>query len=316
MKKISIVVSVYNEEKVIKHFYAELISVLNRMQNYEFELLFINDGSIDKSKTILEELSSQNSNVKVINFSKNFGHEAAMIAGIDESSGKFIICMDADLQHPPKAIKDIILKIEEGYEVVNMVRISNKKEKMWKRLSSKNFYKLINAISHVQFEANASDFFMISKKVADVFRTSYREKIRFLRGYIQMVGFKKGTIEFHAEERFAGESKYSTFSLMKFAIGVIFTFSNLPLRLGLYTSLISFLIGFGVLAYTIAMKLSGNYSPEGYTTIVVLLSFFFSILFLIIGIIGEYLRMIFEESKERPIYIVASTYQIRDDNDE
>ncbi len=126
MKKISIVVSVYNEEKVIKYFYAELISVLNKMQNYKFELLFINDGSIDKSKTILEELSSQNSNVKVINFSKNFGHEAAMIAGIDESSGKFIICMDADLQHPPKAIKDIILKIEEGYEVVNMVRISKR----------------------------------------------------------------------------------------------------------------------------------------------------------------------------------------------
>lgn len=308
--KISIVASVYNEEKVLRHFYDELTATIRDIQKYKFELIFVNDGSVDATESILSELSKHDPTVKVIEFSRNFGHEAAMIAGIDAASGAFIICMDADLQHPPEKIKDILVLAENGYEVINMVRVSNKKEKLWKRLSSKIFYKLINAISHVKFEPNASDFFMISEKVANVFRSNYREKIRFLRGYIQMVGFKKSTIEFHAEERFAGDSKYSALSLIKFAVGVIFTFSNLPLRLGLHASLISFVIGLGITVYTIFMKLNGGYSPEGYTTIVVLLSFFFSILFLVIGVIGEYLRMIFEESKERPIYIITSKYNI------
>jgi len=310
--KISIIVSVYNEEKVICKFYNELIDTLNSIGNYIFEIIFVNDGSTDDSESILKGLSLQDSKLKLINFSKNFGHEAAMIAGIDIASGDFIICMDSDLQHPPSKIKDILSKIGEGYEVVNMVRASNKKEKIWKRLSSHLFYKLINTISHVKFEPNASDFFMISSKVADIFRNNYREKVRFLRGYIQMVGFKKGTITFHAEERCDGESKYSAISLMKFAIGVIFTFSNMPLRLGLYTSLLSFLFGFGIIIYSVIMKLIGSYTPAGYTTVVVLLSFFFSILFLIIGIIGEYLRMIFEESKVRPIYLVRSVCEIGD----
>ncbi|SHO80673.1 Glycosyltransferase [hydrothermal vent metagenome] len=304
MIKISIIVSVYNEEKVLNAFYQKLNSVISKIDNYIFEILFVNDGSIDNSEDILIELSTNDSNIKVINFSKNFGHEAAMIAGIDKASGDFIICMDSDLQHPPKEIINILQKAQDGYNIINMVRISNKKEKLWKRFSSKLFYKLINIISDIKFEPNASDFFMISKEVADIFRNNYREKIRFLRGYIQMVGFKKTTIKFHTEERFAGDSKYSMLSLIKFAIGIIFTFSNLPLRLGLYASFISFLIGIIIVISTIYMKLNGTYSPDGYTTIVVLLSFFFSILFLIIGIIGEYLRMIFEESKERPIYII------------
>lgn len=303
---VSIVISVYNEEKVIEHFYHKLSSALEKIPQYTFELLFINDGSIDQSRKILEKLATQDTQIKIVSFSKNFGHEAAMIAGIDEATGDYIICMDADFQHPPEKIKEILNKAEQGFDVINMVRVSNKKEKIWKRLSSKLFYKIINIISHVKFEPNASDFFMISKKVAAVFRSNYREKIRFLRGYIQMVGFQRETIEFHAEERFAGESKYSALSLFKFAIGVIFTFSNMPLRLGLYSSFFSFLLGFSMTIYTIYMKLTGNYSPEGYATIVVLFSFFFSILFFIIGIIGEYLRMIFEESKERPIYIIEN----------
>ena len=302
--KISIVVSVYNEEKVLTHFYKELMNSLKLIENYNFEILFVNDGSIDNSKQILKELANNSKDIRVINFSKNFGHEAAMIAGIDKAIGDFIICMDSDLQHPPKIIQDILYKIEDGYEIINLVRISNKKEKLWKKLSSKAFYKLINMVSHIKFEPNASDFFMISNRVADIFRMNYREKIRFLRGYIQMVGFKRGTVEFHAQERYLGESKYSAISLIKFAMGVIFTFSNLPLRLGLYTSFFSFFIGLSITISTIIMKFIGHYSPDGYTTIVVLISFFFSILFLIMGIIGEYLRMIFEESKERPIYIV------------
>ena len=309
--KVSIVVSVYNEEKVILSFYDELVNILNKLDNYESEIFFINDGSTDGSAQIIEDLGVNDSRIRSIKFSRNFGHEAAMIAGIDMASGDFIICMDADLQHPPEKIKDILLKAEEGFEVINMVRVSNKKEKIWKRLSSSIFYKLINTISSVTFEPNASDFFMISTNVADVFRKNYREKIRFLRGYIQLVGFKKSTIKFDAEERYAGESKYSILSLVRFAVSVIFTFSNLPLRLGLYTSIISFTIGFGMVIYTIIIKLIGDHSPQGYSTIVVLLSFFFSILFLIIGIIGEYLRMIFEESKERPIYIIESTNETK-----
>jgi len=306
---ISIVVSVYNEEDIILPFYIELNNVIKDLKKYNFEIIFVNDGSYDNTKNILKKLSEQDRKVKVLNFSRNFGHEAAMIAGIDEALGDFIICIDADLQHPPQKIKDILSKIEEGYEIINMVRISNKRERIWKQFLSTLFYKLINKISTVEFEINASDFFMISRRVAKILRNNYRDKIRFLRGYIQILGFKRGTITFHAEKRFAGESKYSFSMLFKFALGVIFTFSNLPLRIGLYMSLFSFFFGLSFSFYSIYMKYIGReIIPKGYTTIVVLISFFFSILFLIIGIIGEYLRMLFEQSKDRPIYIIESKY--------
>ena len=236
LRKLSVVVSVYNEEKALREFYKETNKILEQIKKsgWEHELIFVNDGSSDNSLSILEELAKEDHDVKLISFSRNFGHEAAMIAGIDHSTGDGIICMDADLQHPPECIPQIIEKFSAGYEVINMVRTKNKSAGLVKNITSSGFYWLINHISDVHFEPNASDFFAISSHVAQVLKDNYREKVRFLRGYVQNVGFKKTNIEYEARARVAGESKYSIKKLFIFSINTILCFSNMPLKLGIY----------------------------------------------------------------------------------
>lgn len=195
MKKISVVVSVYNEELSLNKFYQVTEKILESCA-WDYEMIFVNDGSVDRSIEILKEFAAINSKVKVVNFSRNFGHEAAMIAGIDYSTGDGIVCMDADLQHPPQCIPDIIQKFEDGYEVVSMIRTQNEDAGFIKRFTSAAFYKVLNMLSPVKFEDNSSDFFALSNSVAEVLRNDYREKIRYLRGYVQSVGFEKTTLEF------------------------------------------------------------------------------------------------------------------------
>lgn len=307
-KKISIVVSVYNEELALRQFYTETKKVLDSI-TWDYELLFVNDGSQDKSASIVRELAAGNEKVKLINFSRNFGHEAAMIAGIDYSRGDAVICMDADLQHPPETIPEILLKFTEGFDVINMVRTRNTSAGWLKNLASNSFYKLMNMLSDVKLESNASDFFGITRKVADVLRDSYREKVRFLRGYVQNVGFQKTVIQYEARVRVAGESKYSIRKLFTFSVNTILCFSNLPLRLGIYAGIFATVLGLLVMAYTIYSWANVG-TPNGYATTIVLICFMFAILFLIVGIIGEYISILFTEIKDRPIYTVAETKNI------
>ena len=304
--KLSVVVSVYNEEKALREFYKETNKILEQIKNsgWEHEIIFVNDGSADNSLSILEELAKEDHDVKLISFSRNFGHEAAMIAGIDHSTGDGIICMDADLQHPPECIPQIIEKFSAGYEVINMVRIKNKSAGLVKNITSSGFYWLINHISDVHFEPNASDFFAISSHVAQVLKDNYREKVRFLRGYVQNVGFKKTNIEYEARARVAGESKYSIKKLFIFSINTILCFSNMPLKLGIYAGVFSAALGVLVMVYTLCTRQG---APSGYATIVVLLCFMFAMMFLLIWIIGEYIAILFTELKDRPVYIVEKT---------
>ena len=309
LRKLSVVVSVYNEEKALREFYKETNKILEqiRKSGWEHELIFVNDGSSDNSLSILEELAKEDHDVKLISFSRNFGHEAAMIAGIDHSTGDGIICMDADLQHPPECIPKIIEKFDAGYEVINMVRTKNESAGLIKNITSSGFYWLINHISDVHFEPNASDFFAISRHVAQVLKDHYREKVRFLRGYVQNVGFKKTNIEYEARARVAGESKYSIKKLFIFSINTILCFSNMPLKLGIYAGVFSAALGVLVMVYTLCTRQG---APSGYATIVVLLCFMFAMMFLLIGIIGEYIAILFTELKDRPVYIVEKTKNI------
>ena len=306
LRKLSVVVSVYNEEKALREFYKETNKILEqiRKSGWEHELIFVNDGSSDNSLSILEELAKEDHDVKLISFSRNFGHEAAMIAGIDHSTGDGIICMDADLQHPPECIPKIIEKFDAGYEVINMVRTKNESAGLIKNITSSGFYWLINHISDVHFEPNASDFFAISRHVAQVLKDNYREKVRFLRGYVQNVGFKKTNIEYEARARVAGESKYSIKKLFIFSINTILCFSNMPLKLGIYAGVFPAALGVLVMVYTLCTRQG---APSGYATIVVLLCFMFAMMFLLIGIIGEYIAILFTELKDRPVYIVEKT---------
>lgn len=306
---LSVVVSVYNEEQALEAFYRAAVAVLREL-SWDYELIFVNDGSTDASLSILCGLAAGDDRVKVICFSRNFGHEAAMIAGLDYSRGDGVVCMDADLQHPPECLREIARAFAEGYQVVSMVRTRNRDAGMIKNMTSALFYRLLNAISDVHFEPNASDFFAVDRQVSQVLKGSYRERVRFLRGYVQNVGFKTIRLFYEAGPRVAGESKYSLKKLLSFSINTILCFSNMPLKLGIYAGMFSALLGVAVMVYTL---LTRNGAPSGYSTIVVLICFMFAMLFVIVGIIGEYIAVLFTELKDRPIYIVAETWNMEED---
>ena len=300
-KMLSVIVSVYNEEAVLEQFYKAFGDFKPELV-WDYELIFVNDGSTDRSLEILKGFAAADRKVRVLSFSRNFGHEAAMIAGIDHARGDGLVCMDADLQHPLTCLPQILEKFEEGYEVISMVRLSNASAGPIKNLTSRAFYRLMNHLSdQMKLEENASDFFAISSRVAEVLRHNYREKSRFLRGYVQNVGFKKTTLTYRAAQRAGGESHYSLKKLMKFSVSTIISFSDLPLKLGIYAGVVCALLGLVMIIYTL---FTYHDAPSGYATIVILICFLFAMLFLVIGIIGEYLAVLFAELKDRPIYII------------
>ena len=308
-KKISIVVSVYNEELGLKQFYdhtTPLLQSTSQKTGWDYELVFVNDGSRDTSLEILKEFAASDEKVAVINFAANKGHEAAMIAGIDYSTGDAVVCMDADLQHPPEAIPEMIEKFEQGYDVISMVRTAREDAGFFKKVTSAAFYLLMNKISKANFENNSSDFFGISRRVALVLKNDYRERVRFLRGYVQNVGFKKTTLEFEAQARVAGESNYNIKSLIKLSLNAICNFSDAPLKMGIYAGTFSLVAAFILLIYSIVQFFIDDSMPSGYSTIIVVLCVMFGVLFIILGFISEYLAIIFAEVKNRPIYIVDS----------
>ena len=307
-KKISIVVSVYNEEQGLQQFYDHTHPILKQTSldtGWDYELIFVNDGSADGSIDLLRGFAAADPKVVVVNFAANRGHEAAMIAGIDVATGDGIVCMDADLQHPPESIPAIIAKFDEGYDVVSMIRTSREDAGLFKKITSAAFYKVMNHMSKANFENNSSDFFGLSRRVALVLRKDYRERVRFLRGYVQNVGFKKTTLEFKASARVAGQSNYNLKALVKLSLNAICNFSDAPLKMGIYAGMTSLSFSLILIIYSIVQFFLGN-APSGYSTIVVLISFMFGVLFIILGFISEYLAIIFAEVKNRPIYIIDS----------
>ena len=327
MKNCSIIVSVYNEEASLENFFEACSSVLSRcragskedfacekiVEKYHTEILFVDDGSTDRSPLILDRLALEYPElVKVIHFSRNFGHEAAMTAGLDYASGDFLIFMDADLQHSPELIPEMLARYEEGFHVVSMVRTKNSSAGILKNLSSAAFYWVLTHLSPLHFEANASDFFGISSAVQQVLKKYYREKVRYLRGYVQSVGFSKTKIEYEAGVRQGGKSHYSLRKLWAFSRNTLLSFSNLPLKLGIFASGCSMFLGILLLVYTL---LTRKGAPSGYATIVVLLCFMFAVLFFVVGIIGEYIALLFEEIKDRPIYVVSKTMNLPENSE-
>ena len=305
-EKISIVVSIFNEEEVLPEFVIEIEKTISGL-NIQAELIFVNDGSTDRSLQILENLRKEiSTETKIISFSRNFGHEAAMICGIDHASGDAIICMDSDLQHPPQLLGEMLESYRHGNEIVTMIREKREDNSWLKNWFSRRFYGLINRLSEYQLDESASDFFLISKPVADVLRNDFRERNRFLRGFIQIIGFSKTSLQYVAPRRPAGHSKYSFFRLLKLSANAIISFSKMPLYLGIYIGVLFAFFSLVLGVYTIWQFLFGDTPPSGYTTIVLFISLSFSVLFILIGIIGTYVGYIFEENKRRPIYIVKN----------
>ena len=308
-EKYTIVISVYNEEAVLPDFCANMEETLTGLQG-EFEVIFVNDGSKDESLRVLKSYKNTSRHeVKIIDFSRNFGHEAAMISGIDHATGEAIVCMDADLQHPPALIGQMIGAFNQDYQIVTMVREKRGDNSFLKNWLSRRFYRLINRLSEYQLDENASDFFLISKEAAELLRSDFRERNRFLRGFIQIIGFDKISLSYTAPKRHAGESKYSFFKLMKLSANAIISFSKFPLYLGIYVGLLFSFFSVAMGLFTIWQYIFGDKPPSGYTTIVLFISLSFSVLFILIGIIGTYVGYIFDENKGRPIYIVKKIHR-------
>lgn len=301
-KDLSIVVSVYNEEENINPMVEACLKSLDELQ-CEAEIILVNDGSIDESRSIIDEIClNHNDKVKAIHFSRNFGHEAAMIAGIDHANANAVICMDADLQHPPHLIPRMYAEFLKGSQVVLMKR-NSRMDGGTKGLFSRPFYRFLSKISRIEFAEGASDFFLVSGKVGQILRHDFRERNRFIRGFIQSVGFKHSILNYDAPARVAGKSSYSFRKLMSLSSGAIAAFSNAPLNLSLLLGVIMGLLSIGVGVYSLVMFFVSR-PVSGYTTLVVLISFLSAVQFFLIGILGKYIGFLFDEIKKRPIYIV------------
>ena len=293
-KLISVVVPMYFEEEVAQECYNRLKSVMLQNDiNYEF--VFVNDGSTDRTMDILSEIAANDYRTKIVNFARNFGHQVAVTAGI-VAKGDAIVIIDADLQDPPEVIPELIAKWEEGYEVVYAKRKQRKGETWFKLLTAKYFYKFLNYMSDIDIPKDTGDFRIIDRKVADVFN-QMTERNRFIRGMMSWVGFRQTYVEYERDERFAGETKYPLKKMIKFASDGIIAFSTKPLRIVMSLGLLSVLISIIVLLYTITVKIIGDGTQTGWASIMVAITFFSGIQLLGLGIVGQYIARIYDESK-------------------
>lgn len=302
MKKISFVVPVFNEEENIHEFHRRLTQVMAPVP-YDYEILFIDDGSRDRTSLLIRELAEKDPHVQGYVFARNFGHQMALTCGLDQSTGDAVISMDGDLQHPPEMVPDLLKKWEEGYEIVQTVRKSTEDATWFKSITSRLYYKLINSMSEVRITPGGSDFRLMDRKAVDALNR-FRERARFIRGMVNNLGFRYTTLEFVAPPRFAGHSKFSLRKMLRFALDGITAFSRVPLRLALYVGCIAGLGSILLIGHVIYVKYIVQDAVPGWTTLAAAEFFLGGVELIGIGIVGEYVGRIFDEVKQRPLYII------------
>lgn len=310
MKKVSLVIPMYYEEEVADECYKRVKEVLTSLENYEHEIIFVNDGSKDKTLEILAKIASNDKNVKVISFARNFGHQCAVTAGLKEVTGDAIVIIDADLQDPPELIPDMLKLWEEGNEVIYAKRKKRDGESAFKLFTAKMFYKTLNGLSDAPIPKDTGDFRLVDKKVVDVIN-SLPEHNKFLRGLFSWVGFKQAPFEYERKERFAGKTKYPLKKMLKLASDGIISFSTKPLKIIGGIGIASIFISFLVLLYAIlSFIFKWNNLTVGWTSIMVAITFFAGVQLLSIWIMSEYIARIYDEAKGRPQYIVDKKINI------
>lgn len=300
---LSVVVPVYNEGLVIREMYQRLASVL-QANLIDYEIVMVNDGSHDDTLQIAKELCEKDKQIKLISFSRNFGHQAAITAGIDRASGQIVVIIDADLQDPPEVIIEMINKWREGYQIVYGVRKERKGESWFKILTAAIFYRILKLMTPINIPVDAGDFRLMDRKVVEQLR-QMRERSRFIRGMVSWVGFKQGEVEYIREKRLRGETKYPFKKMLKFAVDGILSFSQIPLKFSSAFGFFCSALSFGFMLYGILLKfLSPEATVHGWTSIFVVSLFLGGVQLMSIGILGEYLGRIYEEVKGRPLYII------------
>lgn len=299
---ISIVTPVYNEEDNVVFFHEEITKVM-KTTGMDYELIYVNDGSKDRTDELIRELAEKDSHVRAITFARNFGHQTAITCGMDFARGDAVITMDGDMQHPPELIPLLLEKWKDGYDIVQTIRTSTEDSGFIKKITSAGYYKVINSISKTPVTPGGSDFRLMNRKSLDVF-LRFREHARFIRGIVGGLGFKQTTVEFEAPARHAGVSKFSMNKMLHFAMDGILTNSTTPLRAAFYAGAISGFIGILLILHVLYSYLAGNTVP-GWATMTILIAFFGSANLVGLGIIGEYIGRIYEESKNRPLYWIS-----------
>ncbi len=312
MKKlISIVTPFYNEEKSISDYFRIIEKFLSQIKDFDYEIIAVDDGSSDSTYELLQAIANQKKNLTVIKLSRNFGKEFALTAGLDYATGDTIIPIDADLQDPPNFIPQMVEKWREGYKVVIAKRTS-RHDPLLKKITAALFYKLAHKIMDCSLPQNVGDFRLIDKVVLEDIK-KIRERNRFMRGIFSWVGYKTATIEYERRARTSGKSKYNYPSMIKYALDGIFSFSTFPIKAITYSGLIISLCSFGYMLITIYDKLSGRTVP-GYASLMSVILFLGGINFIFIGIVGEYVGRIFNETKGRPLYLVEEVIRNKKQN--
>ena len=314
MKKITIIIPAYNEEETLEKLYDRLSKVLNEITNYEFEMLFINDGSKDKTKEILKELREKDNRVSYVNFSRNFGKETAMMAGMDYAKGDAVVFIDADLQDPPELIPELIKYWEQGYDDVYAKRRSRKGETFIKKFTSKMYYKILQSLTRVEIQKDTGDFRLLDIRCVNALR-KMRESQRCSKSMFSWIGYNKKEVLFDRDPRVAGTTKWKYKKLVDLAIDGITSFTTSPLRISTYLSIPTFLTLFIYFIYVIIKCIVQDVPMQAFQAIILICLFFFGTIILLIGIIGEYLGRIFNETKNRPLYFVDDYNGEKERND-
>jgi glycosyltransferase involved in cell wall biosynthesis len=307
---LSIVVPVFNEQESITETVRRLVDLrLKIAGEVDIELLFVDDGSKDQSLPLLRQMAECNEFIKIISFSRNFGHQVAITAGIDAAQGDFVALIDADLQDPPELIADMYHMALTGVEVVYGKRRSRAGETLFKKSTATTFYRLLNYMCEIDIPADTGDFRLMSRKVVDAFK-KMRERHRFVRGMVPWLGFKSAALEYDRAERFAGDTKYPLKNMLAFATNAILSFSSKPLALAIQLGIITIATGIIGGAYMLYLKSFTNIPVPGLTAILLSIVVFSGVQILLIGVVGAYIARIFEEIKGRPLYLIAESINL------
>ncbi len=301
---LSIVVPIYNERECLSTLLGRLLALEPAIRPGELEIIFVNDGSTDGTDAMLDDAARTHARVKVLHFSRNFGHQAALTAGFDHANGEYVCVIDADLQDPPELIPQMLAKAQEGFDVVYGQRRARAGETWFKKISATFFYRFLSAVCRVKIPVDTGDFRVVSRRLVLAFR-EMREPHRFIRGLVPWVGFRTVAFPYDRQERFAGQSKYPFFKMVRFALDAILSFSNMPLRISTYVGLVMMALSLaGIVAISYLRFFTSMHVP-GISAVIFLMLLTSGVQFLILGAIGEYIGRIFEQGKRRPLYIVA-----------
>ena len=303
--ELSVIIPIYNEEENIRLLHQRLTKVLNAMGS-SYELIFVNDGSVDQSMQMVMDLAKAENNIKFIDLSRNFGHQIAVMAGLDHAQGEASIIIDADLQDPPELIPEMVAKWKEGYEVVYAKRKSRKGESAMKKWTAKLFYRILRKLTDFDIPVDVGDFRIIDQKIVEVLR-NMPERSKYLRGQIAWVGFNQTYVTYNREERHAGETGYSIKKMLDLAMNAVTGFSEAPLRLVTYMGIMVTVFSLLTMMYTLISRLLTDSYVEGWASLMVSILFLGGVQMIAIGILGEYIGRIYRDIRQRPLYIVKDT---------